>query len=78
MSALIANKVKANMCLVSIKLFIVRTIFCATYTKIREPVCDLIFLCIMCTFVAFAFVIYHFYAHTDVFVALLITTYVLV
>ena len=30
MSSLIANKVKTNMLLVSIKLFIVRTIFCAT------------------------------------------------
>ena len=30
MSSLIANKVETNMCLVSIKLFIVRTILCAT------------------------------------------------
>ena len=30
MSSLIANKVKINMCLVSIKLFIVHTVLCAT------------------------------------------------
>ena len=43
MSSLIANQVKPNKCLVSVKLFIVRTILCATvqtystYTTITTP-----------------------------------------
>ena len=34
MSSLIANKVKTNMCLIFAKLFIVRTILCATVSNL--------------------------------------------
>ena len=34
MSSLIANKVKTNMCLISIKLFMIRTILCAAVSNL--------------------------------------------
>ena len=70
MSSLIANKVKTNLCLISIKLFILRTIICATvqtyttyFTITATTTTRSLFLS---TYNIFAIMLVRYYAHTTV------------